>query len=152
MGWMILWGHRLVLRWRKVNKWCYTSSIMLKTIVLVRSTDTSSSHQLPHVDVETRVESHDLVLSQLVGAILKVDWFVCWHLGPITRMMQQIWVVLIFRILKHKTQELSSILKKLFDPLTHKGQSEEEGIPFPSPFSQGDMKVHRMIFREELTV
>lgn len=48
------------------------------------SIDTPSSHQLPRVDVETVVESHSLVLSQLADAILKVDRVVCWHLGPKT--------------------------------------------------------------------
>lgn len=35
------------------------------------SIDTPSFHQLPHVDVETEVESQSRVLSQLFGAILK---------------------------------------------------------------------------------
>lgn len=47
--------------------------------------------------------SHSLVLSQLVGAILKADGFVCWHLGPIAKDDATDLDGLIFRILKHKT-------------------------------------------------
>lgn len=46
---------------------------------------TPSSHQLPRVDVETVVESYSLGLPQFADAILKVDGFVCWHLGPKTK-------------------------------------------------------------------
>lgn len=96
-----------------------------------------SSHQLPQVDVETEVEPCSLVPSQLGGAILNVGRFVSWRLGPLTKDDASGPVGLIFRILKHKTQELSSILKNHPTSSTHKQRSAEAGIAFPSTVSQG---------------
>lgn len=44
------------------------------------------------------------------------------------------------RILKCKTQELSSIPKSYLVPSAHKAQSAEEGVLFPSSASQGTAK------------
>lgn len=65
------------------------------------SIDTPSSLQLPRVDVETVAESHSLVLSQPVGANLKVDGFAGWHPGPMTKDDATDLGALISRILKH---------------------------------------------------
>lgn len=103
--------------------------------------DTPSSHQLPRVYVETGVESHSFVLSQLVGAILKVDRFVCWHLGPVTKGDARDLGGLISRILKGGTQELSSTIRKLSGPLQlAKSNLQRKGFHFPQHFLRGTSK------------
>lgn len=49
------------------NLLCHAEDDSLGVII-----DLPSSHGLPHVDAETEVESHNPVLSQIVGAILEV--------------------------------------------------------------------------------
>lgn len=100
------------------------------------------------MDVETEVEAYSLVPSQLGGALLEAGRLVSSHLGPLAEDDTADPVGLIFRILMHKTRELSSILK------AHPTSSQTGICRGRRSISlhgfSGDVRGRRIIFGEEL--